>query len=60
MIEKEEYIFRFTRVEIFVGTAVIGGVFCSYFFKDLLIFLLIITADDEMAKKKHQKDLREI
>lgn len=38
----------------------IGGVFCSYFFKDLLIFLLIITADDEMAKKKHQKDLRDI
>jgi len=30
------------------------------FFKDLLIFLLIITADDEMAKKKHQKDLRDI
>jgi len=30
------------------------------FFKDLLIFLVIITADDEMAKKKHQKDLRDI
>jgi hypothetical protein len=39
---------------------VIGGVFCSFFFKDVLIFLVIITADDEMAKKKHQKDLREI
>jgi len=34
---------------------VIGGVFCSFFFKDLLIFLVIITADDEMAKKKPSK-----
>jgi len=55
MIEGEIYIFRFTRVEIFVGTAVIGGVFCSFFFKDVLIFLVIITADDEMAKKKTSK-----
>jgi hypothetical protein len=39
---------------------VIGGVFCSFFFKDLLIFLVIITADDEMAKKNHQKDLQDI